>query len=160
MSASSGKRRKQTENSLTFINNKQKYRHAAEYEGVDNVPPCKQDYPKATGKNIIRLKTEALPGHGVRAAGAPAEAFIVNTAKICFVAVMHADQNRTYRGDGYTTFEDGNTLYFKIEADSPSDVREKCLMVARRIANVYGGTLQRGTLTVRQESSETLTDFV
>jgi hypothetical protein len=75
-----------------------------------------------------------------------AEAFMVNTQKIFLVIVVHLIQDRKYRGEGYATFADGHTLNFSIDADEFAKVRDKCLMVAQRIARAYGGTLQRGKM--------------
>jgi hypothetical protein len=80
-----------------------------------------------------------------------AEAFMVKTPKIFFVIVMHLIQDRQYRGEGYATFADGHTFYFHLDADEFAKVRDKCLMVAQRIARVYGGTLQRGQLAGEKE---------
>ena len=55
------------------------------------------------------------------------------------------------RSKGCTLFADGRTFYFHLDADEFAKVRDKCLMVAQRIAGVYGGSLQRGQMTGEKE---------
>jgi hypothetical protein len=74
------------------------------------------------------------------------EAFFVTTDKIFFLAIVYMDNENRYHSNGYIIFEDGNKWYFTMDNNKERDVRKKCLDVGKRIAHVYGGDLQQGTI--------------
>ncbi|MFO7839759.1 MAG: hypothetical protein R6X08_09705 [Desulfosalsimonadaceae bacterium] len=75
-----------------------------------------------------------------------AEAFLVSTEKIFYLAYLYLDDKQSCQGAGYTIFADGETWYFSMDGAEDPDVKEKCQNVGKRIARVYNGKLEKGSL--------------
>jgi len=74
------------------------------------------------------------------------EAFLVRTEKIFYLASLYLDDKQCYQGSGYTIFADGETWYFSMDGANNPNVRQKCRNVGKRIARVYNGELERGSI--------------
>lgn len=75
-----------------------------------------------------------------------AEAFIVHTQDIYYLAILYTDENwRTY-GNGYARFANGRKMSFHLDGNNDPNVREKCIQASRQIAQAYQGTLHQGVM--------------
>ncbi len=77
---------------------------------------------------------------------AGADAFLVKTEKILFLATVCAGDNDAYQSWGYIFFNQGGAFQFSLAENEYQNVHEKCRRVAGRIAHVYGGDLRQGTI--------------
>ncbi|MFW5971313.1 MAG: hypothetical protein ACOCQT_04330 [Desulfovermiculus sp.] len=75
-----------------------------------------------------------------------AEAFIVHTQDIYYLAILYTDEKwRTY-GNGYARFANGQKMTFRLDGNNDPHVREKCIQASRQIAHAYQGTLRQGVM--------------
>ncbi|MDZ7761775.1 MAG: hypothetical protein U5L00_16160 [Desulfovermiculus sp.] len=73
-----------------------------------------------------------------------AEAFIVHTDQIYYLALLYTDENWHSYGNGYAQFADGQKMSFNLDGNNDPKVREKCIQASRQIARAFAGTLHRG----------------
>jgi hypothetical protein len=109
------------------------------------VPHHIPDRQSDIAHNIIPLKNKRKKSPH-RNPPPMADAFLVKTDKIFFLAVVYMDKNFRYHSYGYVIFEDGDPLCFTTGAGGDANTREKCLEIGQRIARIYGGTLQQGRI--------------
>ena len=73
-----------------------------------------------------------------------AEAFSVNTEKITYLALLYMDSQQHYQSTGFVIFSDGEKWHFSMDERDEPNVREKCRVMAQRIARMYQGALAHG----------------
>ena len=74
------------------------------------------------------------------------EAFLVRTEKIFYLASLYLDDKQCHQASGYTIFADGETWHFSMDGAKNPDVRQKCRNVGERIARIYNGELEKGSI--------------
>lgn len=75
-----------------------------------------------------------------------AEAFIVHTQDIYYLAILYTDENWSTYGNGYARFANGRKMTFHLDGNNDPHVREKCIQASRQIAQAYQGTLRQGLM--------------
>lgn len=76
----------------------------------------------------------------------PQAALVVRTDGIFFMVLLDRLAGSNARGRGHVTFADGHSIFFDTDTGEYSRIEEKCLVVARRIARIYRGTVEKGTI--------------
>jgi hypothetical protein len=104
------------------------------------------DYTSNHGSKLIPFPSKLQRKNSDSSSAFDVETFSIKTEKIIFFCAIYMNDSGPTYCKGYIVFTDSNTLYFTKNSDSKSEVYNKCLTVAQRIARVYGGTLQRRKL--------------
>jgi len=105
-------------------------------------------YNHGSRKNLIKARLLNFTRSGGKQVklqvSETAAAFLVNTDKVTYLAFLYLDKYRQYQSSGHVIFADGEKWHFSMDGRHEPRVREKCLSMARRIANIYEGALKQG----------------